>query len=355
MKDVVTYSELRTRRRCAYRGYLNYDLRLRPRIKKPGLREGTIWDKGIEAFYLAGGLVPAATVAMLGAMELAMEQDMERIMAVGGLFDEELAVINERYELLREMAKRYVVFASENDPFDAIITGQLMGSTPVISPSGAASSKYDFWFKADGLVVIEGQLWLREDKAWKSWDQNMIAALQMDEQCGMYLWGLLQTIERRTAPKDVLAAVKQYGPPVGVFYNVSRKKLPAIPKLLRDGSTSRDQRVDTTEQAYRETLIARDQDPADYAEILETLRDKGNTFYYREAIYRNANELAEIGERIYQGTRLKAEGHRYKFPTRDCHWDCEYLPLCLEWSDNVAQTQYEISEHKHMEYQEVAA
>lgn|GEM_PF-2959728 len=51
MKRVLTYTELRERRRCAYRGHLAYDCNLTRIVRTPGLREGAVADKGMDALY----------------------------------------------------------------------------------------------------------------------------------------------------------------------------------------------------------------------------------------------------------------------------------------------------------------
>ena len=178
--------------------------------------------------------------------------------------------------------------------------------------------------------------------------------LQMDEQCGFYLWGLRQLIDRGEAPVDLQEAFDEYGYPAGVIYNVLRKKLPVVPKQLKDGSTSRDKAIDTTEEVYRQTLIERGQDPADYTEILDLLREKGNTFFVRQSVYRNAAELKEIGQRIYQATRLVSEGHTFKSVLRDCA-QCQFFPLCLEYSDDLLLHAYRVKKSVHEEYEEEQA
>ena len=46
-------------------------------------------------------------------------------------------------------------------------------------------------------------------------------------------------------------------------------------QLLKAGGTSKDKAIDTTEAVYRATLEERGQDPEEYAEILDLLREKG--------------------------------------------------------------------------------
>lgn len=354
MKQTITYSELRERRRCPYRAHLNYDRRITPVIKSPGLREGTIFDAGMNALYdyvAATGSYSSAPMREAMVREWAEERD--RIEARIPMMAEEWEPLQERVNLLYEVADAYVDYAARTDRFEHIICTQYEGRVPVINEYGRASTKYDFRFKLDGMVVIDGKLWVLENKAWKTIAQDAIRMLPLDEQCGMYLWALRQQIKRHEAPGYIADAVKRYGWPVGVYYNIIRKATPRVPALLKDGKTSRDQRCDTTAEVYEATLIERGQDPADYADVLETLRQKGDTFHYREAVYRNHLELEEIGQRIYEGTRFLAGKHSFKFPERSCTWECAYFALCLEWSEDLLAEQYTVRDRRHAEYEEI--
>mgnify|MGYP000847071000 FL=1 len=355
MKRYVTYSELRTRRRCPYKGFLEYDQRLSPVVKSPGLREGTVMDAGLNAlydFYKRTGLHDIDV--MLAEIDEAATREEARIESAATLMQEEWEAIREKTQLLRDVARLYVPWAQEADAGLEVVTRQLEADVPVVAPSGRSSTKYQYRFKPDGIVVKDGELWLWEDKAWKIIDQVSIRMLQMDEQCGMYLWGLRQLITRYEAPDELAAAVDKYGHPVGVIYNVLRKKLPTIPKQLKDGTTSKDKAIDTTEEVYYQTLIERGQDPVDYEEILNLLHEKGNTFFIRQPVYRNTAELDEIGNRIYQATRLIAEGHTFKSVDRTCS-QCQFQPLCLEYSDDLLLHGYRVRERRHEEYTEEAA
>ena len=240
MKRYVTYSELRTRRRCPYKGYLEYDQRLSPIVKSSGLREGTIMDAGLNAlydFYKRTGLHDIDV--MLAEINEAAGREEARIESAATLMQEEWAAIREKTQLLRYVARLYVPWAQEADAGLRVVTRQLEADVPVVAPSGRSSTRYQYRFKPDGIVVKDGELWLWEDKAWKTIDRPSLQMLQMDEQCGMYLWGLRQLINRGEAPEEIQEAVGEYGQPVGVIYNVLRKKLPTIPKQLKDGTTSR--------------------------------------------------------------------------------------------------------------------
>jgi hypothetical protein len=352
VKTDVTYSELRTWRRCPWKASLEYQRRLSPIVKSPGFREGSIMDAGLNALYEEHKRSETHNLdVMLAAMDCAADQEEARIAVLTTLFEEEWAAIREKTALLRDVAAQYVTWAQIVDAGLRVITTQYDGRTPVLAPSGHASTKYDYRFKADGLVVSGGELWLLENKAWKTIDRPSLKLLALDEQSSMYLWGVRQQIDRGEAPRAVMDAFEEYGYPAGVVFNVLRKKIPTIPKQLKDGTTSRDKAIDTTEEVYRQTLAQRGQDPADYAEILDLLREKGNTFFYRTAIYRNASELAEIGHRIWSAARYKAEGYTFKSVGRECA-QCAYFPLCVEYSDDLVTTQYRVRDRRHEEYKE---
>ena len=353
MKRYVTYSELRTRRRCPWKGHLEYDRRLSPVVKAPGLREGSIMDAGLNALYENHRLTGTHDLdVMLAAIDCAAEDEEARIAAGTRLFEEEWQAIRERTALLKDVAALYVPWAQVQDEGVQVITRQFQGEVPVLAPSGRPSTKYQLRFKPDGIVILGGRLWLWEDKAWKIVDRESLRLLTIDEQCGMYLWGLRQLIERGEAPPVVMDAFREYGYPAGVIYNVLRKKTPTIPKLLKDGSTSRDKSIDTTEEVYRQALLARGQDPADYAEILEVLQEKGNTFFVRQAVLRNESELSEIGGRIWAASQLISQRHIFKAVDRTCA-QCQFFPLCLEWSDELVETGFRIRDRVHEEYEEL--
>ena len=354
-KRFVTYSELRTRRRCPWKGHLEYDQMLSPVVKSPGLREGSIMDAGLNALYDHHKRTGEHNLdVMLAAMDKEADQEEARIASQATLFEEEWAAIREKTALLKDVAANYVPWAREADAGLEVVTRQLQADVPVVAPSGRSSTKYQYRFKPDGLVVSGGELWVWEDKCWKTIDRASLKMLQMDEQCGMYLWGLRQLIDRGEAPKSVMDAFGEYGYPAGVIYNVLRKKLPVVPALLKNGTTSKDKATDTTAEVYRQTLIERGQDPEGYADMLTMLEEKGNTFFVRQPVYRNASELAEIGNRIYQATRLLAEGHTFKCVDRTCS-QCQFWPLCLEYSDDLLLHAYRVRKTRHEEYEEEEA
>jgi hypothetical protein len=352
MKQRVTYTELKDRRRCPYRAHLSYDKRLAPIVKSPGFREGNIMDAGLNALYDNYRRTGTHDLnVMLAAIDCMADKEEARIAAGATLFEEEWQAIRDKTTLLRDVAGLYVPWAREQDAGLQVISRQFQADVPVVAPSGRASTKYQFRFKPDGIVAMDGELWLWEDKAWKIIDRPSLKLLTIDEQCGMYLWGLRQLIDRGKASKAIMEAFGQYGYPAGVIYNILRKKTPTVPKLLAKGGTSQDKAIDTTHEVYLATLLERGQDPADYAEILDLLKEKGNTFFVRQPVYRNASELAEIGRRIWEVTQTLSESRAYKCVDRTCA-QCAFFPLCVEYSDELLLNGYRVKDTKHEEYSE---
>jgi CRISPR/Cas system-associated exonuclease Cas4 (RecB family) len=357
MKRVVTYTELRTWQRCAYKGHLVYDLLLSPKVKSPGLREGSIWDKGMDALYghFAEHGEYSLAVMQAAIIEQAHEES-NRILAAGAdLAPEVWAEMQERVDLLLDVARLYVAYAREHDDFIPVLT-QYEGRVPIINPaSGRASTKWDFAYKPDGIALADGELWLLENKCWKGWDQSALRYLPRDEQTLMYLWALNIDLQRNLhrMPKRLQQSVHMSGGRVaGIIYNVVRKAVPRVPALLKDGSTSKDKRIDTDYDTYYSTLLERGQNPADYTEILDVLKEKGDTFHHRERIHYNADQLAEVGARVHELTRFRLSGFQMKHRQRDCSWDCPYQPLCDEWDDDLAEVHYLVRAQAHPEYTE---
>jgi hypothetical protein len=84
--------------------------------------------------------------------------------------------------------------------------------------------------------------------------------------------------------------------------------------------------------------------------MLEMLREKGNTFFVRQPVYRNKTELDEIGIRIYQASRLVSEGHTFKSVDRTCA-QCQFWALCLEPNEELLAAAFRVREHVHEEYE----
>ena len=163
----------------------------------------------------------------------------------------------------------------------------------------------------DLLVKQAGKLWIVDHKTLSQLPTE--SSLELDDQMTAYMW-----------------LCHQHGYPVaGAIYNVLRKKLPTVPKLLANGALSRDKSIDTTTDVYYREIVKNGLNPDDYSDILEHLAQKENTFFWRTRVRRNVVELKEF-ERY-----LSAEGRDmttckmvpYPNPSWECGW-CDFRLLC---------------------------
>ena len=123
------------------------------------------------------------------------------------------------------------------------------------------------WFYGGGADRIlrdkrTGLLWLLELKTTAARDlQRYLTKLDVDQQTRGYAWAL-RGVTTGDVPSMEVA---------GVIYDVVRKKVPTVPKVLKSGKISKDKRIDTTRDVYETAVVAAGQDPAEYADFTETL------------------------------------------------------------------------------------
>jgi hypothetical protein len=120
-------------------------------------------------------------------------------------------------------------------------------------------------------------------------------------------------------------------------YNILRKKLPVIPKVLQSGMLSRVLTIDSTYDVYLKTMqeceTVNPREYERYANVLKTLKEKGNTFFKRIIFTFNKNQL-KMQEQYYWSMFEDVVNAMYRKcfypnPTRDCGWKCDYKALCI--------------------------
>lgn len=166
-------------------------------------------------------------------------------------------------------------------------------------------------------------------------------SLRLDTQTARYVWAANVAIENGWWPEVPVGTTVR-----GALYNVVRKKVPKLPIILeRSGLTSKNKSIDTTYNIFRATLLERGENPKDFIEVLQTLRDKGNTFFQLERIHRSQRELALVGEKLaYEYADLattaaltKDISHPALYPNakRDCYWSCPFVKICEAANEGI--------------------
>jgi hypothetical protein len=176
--------------------------------------------------------------------------------------------------------------------------------------------------RIDGIVKAHGKLWVLENKTIGG--SITTEHLLLDEQAGAY----------------VLAARRIFGGEVsGVMYNFLRKKVPAYPETLASGGLSKRKNIDTTFEIYLQAIVENKLDPSDYADILATLKQKGNVFFRREFIQRTPRELQDLEDRLIRvgEEMIRAYDNSLLYPSPGklrCRM-CTFVPVCLAMAEGA--------------------
>lgn len=220
------------------------------------------------------------------------------------LFDEEEAEIQAVADLIRAIIPRYL--NQYQDSFEPVLVEHKF-EIPI---RGIRNRLVGYW---DAIVQgKDGHLWLLEhkfpQKRFRTEDN-----LDLDGQIGTYQY----------------AAHRLGYPIVGTIYNQILGRLPAVPKLNKDGSVSR-AAVYTDWQTYHDFVIKQKLNPDDYKEMGGKLIDF--MFFQRNHIYRSLTETRlfarDMERRIWDMQRSKK--HIYRSESFITCGMCSYRELCLE-------------------------
>ena len=119
----------------------------------------------------------------------------------------------------------------------------------------------------------------------------------------------------------------------GIIWDYIRTKLPVVPDQLKNGELSKRSNMDTTFETYKAEITRLGLDEANYADILESLKQKGNTFYDRVYLP-TAND--EMTSQVWEDLLMTSEDisdsgetHTDRNLSFDCD-RCQFFELCKE-------------------------
>lgn len=237
-------------------------------------------------------------LSLSDACEVALTIEREKMEAAGTLWDEEKEMLDEQSQFARGLIDHYFVWvnskghnASEwGDMNLEYLDMETNFVVPLLTEENNPSNRVELGGRFDGIVRRrdDGSLWLFETKTTRS-IAELQKTLAWDEQAGGYIY----------------AAQLLMGEQVhGVIYNILRKKLPTEPRVLVNGQLTQQSNIDTTLEHYwravlenhpdeeRETLVRM------YGDVLQTLYEKGNTFFSRTVIRRTPREIEELANNL---------------------------------------------------------
>ena len=292
-------------------GYREEGCGIVPIIEAPELMGGRLLHIGLETYYNTYDFVKAWE-----AMGQAYTEQVDYIVANSStqIWDEDQQRWRDTFDLMIGMLKHYFDYY-KGERLEVVETEHEF-SVDIKDPTGKAVAK--FRGRID-LIVKEGkryQLW--DHKSASQFGNMWEAQNHLNRQYRRYAW----------------AWQEETGNEVDAFViNGLRKKLPTIPKVLKKGGISKRKDIDTTLEIYLKAIRDNHLDPGDYAEILDILDGKGNTFFQRDTIYFNQDEIDEAGRELYSiYQRMTDDIPPIKAPSPLCTRmrSCPYRSLCIE-------------------------
>ncbi len=268
---------------------------------------------------------------LLQSLDLFLQQERK---LMGKLWPKEEQAVQEQIDLIVEMLRHYEIWISTMTPGVSkwsddnleFLALETEFAVPLYSKKGRKSSKVFLEGRMDGVVKLrsDGSVWIWETKTTRSIDE-LKRSLPNDMQAGAYIYAAQQLFDVQ---------------PSGVLYNMLRKKAPTIPEVLKDGTLTKRSNIDTTAEAYLQAI--RQQHPEwrgelirqEYGGILQTLLDKGNTFFARYPVLRTRNEIEELVGHLHTIALEMTDPGISLYPNpswTNCNF-CPFRAPCLTWN-----------------------
>ena len=193
-----------------------------------------------------------------------------------------------------------------------------------------------FSFRYDLLVKRNDEYWLMDFKTTKQLPNNADWLL-INNQAIAYQW----------------AAEEVFGVPIaGIMYTYVRKKKPTVPKLLKSGRISKDKRIITTAQTYKNALDEHRLAYSDYTDHLNYIDSMLSEWFFRRFELRASKKQKQLHKkRVIKLAELMIDPDTYIYPSPnrmkcaacDFKTPCELLQMGQN-IDNIIALEYEPKE-----------
>ena len=175
----------------------------------------------------------------------------------------------------------------------------------------------------DWVYEDKDGVWIADHKTTKAIPP--VNELYMDLQTLIYFEAVKQGCVEGVTPDNL----------AGIVFNHIKTKPPSKPRILKNGTVSKAQ-CDTDVATYFEAVKNAGQDPKDYEDMLDKLKD--NEFFKRRKIPVSPKSIqilideAEVtlGEiEIHRNHKEKPTIFTRNMMKNRCSWDCEFYKLCF--------------------------
>lgn len=230
-------------------------------------------------------------------LSMYLKSEADTMQKVGEMWNHEKTSFNEQLDLIDALLQHYSLwvaqdhslFSDENLEFISLETPF---EIPMPTGKKSVSKTMTLGGRFDGVVRHKptGKYWIWETKTTRG-IQELTRSLSNDEQSGLYIYAASKALKV---------------PIVGVIYNMMKKKAPAVPKILQNGSLSKAKNVDTTSFAYKAEI--RSMFPSwseetiheQYGDVISSLKESDQDFFMRFPVYRSQHEIDQLLIGIYE-------------------------------------------------------
>lgn len=292
----ITFSELDSHATCPWQWWQKYVRLQRPKKRSVKLSFGSAIHKGIEAFYGRDG-DPVEVVKTYCA------EVMKQAVTEGVTLSDDYELILKKAE---HLIRAYVAHYKDDLQNFNVISVEPTFEIPLVD---------DIWVtgKMDRIVVEKrtGLLHPVETKTAASWD-NDVNRLMLDFQVSVYSWAFARMLKVQD---------------VTFIYDVLKK--PALK-----------QKANETEIEFLER-IAKD------------INVRHDQYFIRDKVTRSKREIERTEKELIIRCRELVErrktGDVYRTSGDHCHWKCDFMPPCLEDSQDMWEALYYTETNVHPE------
>lgn len=287
--DIIRTSDRQIFKSCRRKWDYSSKMRLnyQPKSSPEPLEFGTAIHAALEVYYLpeTWGLErPLVEQASLQRFREVCAEHKKNYLKVLGQEDMDVTIEADQFEareiLGTGMLENYFTWAPQVDDFTPLRV-EAEFQVPIPGMDALYEGRVDLL-----LEDSKGKYWIMDHKTAKTFGNTDF--LEMDEQCGSYIWALQKQLNL---------------PIAGAIYNRLLKKAPTTPTRLVSGEFSQSKTQSVTYQGYKRALQEAGKYNEDYTDFLSFLKDRENKFFQRIQLHRSSVEIDNLENQI----RLEAQ------------------------------------------------
>lgn len=319
----VSFSELKSWRRCQRQHKFKYVEKLQKRSKSLPLYKGSVMHSCLEAHYKGEDWKDVWRV---------FRKEFNKLLP-----EEKAAYGNLPSEVARMMQGYLAHYKRDEDEWEVITDKD--GKPIVEREFRVRIPKTRVVVKGIIDLVVRDKygIWVVDHKTVKKEPPSQEFRMT-DVQTTLYFWVVLTLCkEWGINPKELRGAI----------FNYIRTEPPKEPELLQNGTMSR-RNIDTCWMFYRSALIKAGLDPKDYLDMRKKLKGNEAKFYHRHRMDKpRALMKILLQEAVFTAYQIEAfHGSVARTLDRSCEWFCDYKELCYAElqgfdTDSLIKTMYE--------------